>query len=158
MVPLDRTSSSKGSGVRCRGSIGHVAAGDGCLWAVLRRNPPLACPNKHPTFWTASERYQDQKINESNSDLRLQESCSKITQCFYARLSMITKAILLALSPLTSSKSYCLSILLQLGDQCIPLLNDICILFVLVVWSCRLNDAIDAVDGTWYAVGGNELG
>jgi len=47
---------------------------------------------------------------------------------------------------------------LQLGDELITLLYHIRVLLVLVVWSVRLNDALDAVDGARDAVGGNELG
>jgi hypothetical protein len=51
-----------------------------------------------------------------------------------------------------------LAILLQLGDELISLLDHVCVLLVLVVWSVCLNDALDAVNGAWDAVCGDELG
>lgn len=47
---------------------------------------------------------------------------------------------------------------MQLGDELVTLLYYIRVLLVLVVWPVRLNDALDAVDGAWDAVGGNEPG
>jgi hypothetical protein len=51
-----------------------------------------------------------------------------------------------------------LAVLLQLGDELITLLDHVCVLLVLVVWSVCLNDALDAVNGAWDAVCSDELG
>ena len=59
---------------------------------------------------------------------------------------------------LTSSKSYSLSIFLQLGDQPIPLLHHICVLLVLVVRSIGLYDSVDTVNGTGDTVRRDEFG
>jgi hypothetical protein len=62
------------------------------------------------------------------------------------------------LTALASPQSDGLTVLLQLGDELVTLLHHIRVLLVLVVWSVRLDNALDAVDGAWDAVGGNELG
>lgn len=43
-------------------------------------------------------------------------------------------------------QSHRLPILLQLSDQGITLLDDVCILFVLVIWPIGLDDTINPVD------------
>jgi hypothetical protein len=60
------------------------------------------------------------------------------------------------LTALTSPQPDSLTVLLQLGDELITLLDYIRVLLVLVVWSVRLDDALDAVDGAGYAVGSDE--
>lgn len=62
------------------------------------------------------------------------------------------------LATLTSPQSNRLSVLLQLGDQLIALLNHIVVLLVLVVWSIRLDDFVDTVDCAWDAICGDEVG
>jgi hypothetical protein len=47
---------------------------------------------------------------------------------------------------------------LKLRYQSIALLNHICVLLVLVIWSVRLYYLIDAIDGAWYAVCGDKFG
>lgn len=59
---------------------------------------------------------------------------------------------------LTPSQPHSLSILLQLGDQAIPLLHHICVLLVLVVRSVGFYDFVDTVNGTGNAVRRDELG
>jgi hypothetical protein len=51
-----------------------------------------------------------------------------------------------------------LTVLLQLGDELVTLLDHICVLLVLVIGAVRLNNALDTVDGAWDAVCGDELG
>jgi hypothetical protein len=51
-----------------------------------------------------------------------------------------------------------LAVLLQLGDELVALLDHVHVLLVLVVWAVCLDDALDAVDGARYAVGGDEFG
>ena len=62
------------------------------------------------------------------------------------------------LSTLTTPQPDRLSILLQFGDQAIALLDDVGILLVLVIRAVGLDDAVDAVDGAWDAVCGDEFG
>jgi hypothetical protein len=62
------------------------------------------------------------------------------------------------LTTLASPQSDGLAVLLQLGDELVTLLHHIRVLLVLVVWSVRLDDTLDAVDGARNAVCGNELG
>ena len=50
-----------------------------------------------------------------------------------------------------------LTVLLQLCDELVSLLHYVGVLLVLVVWSVRLDDALDAVDGARDAVCGDEL-
>lgn len=63
-----------------------------------------------------------------------------------------------SLTALTSTKTHSLSILLDLGDQRITVLNHIGILLVLVIGTIRLNDTVDAVDSAGNTVVGNEFG
>lgn len=63
-----------------------------------------------------------------------------------------------SLTALTSTKTHSLSILLNLGDQRITVLNHIGILLVLVIGTIRLNDTVDAVDSAGNTVVGNEFG
>ena len=63
-----------------------------------------------------------------------------------------------SLTALTSTKTHSLSILLDLGDQRITVLNHVGILLVLVVGAIRLNDTVDTVDGAGNTVVGNEFG
>lgn len=58
----------------------------------------------------------------------------------------------------TTPQSHCLTVLLELGDKPISLLDNICILLVLVVGPVCLDYAIDAVDCTWYPICGNKFG
>jgi hypothetical protein len=51
-----------------------------------------------------------------------------------------------------------LTVLLQLGDELVALLDHIHVLLVLVVRTVRLNDALDTVDGARDAVRCDELG
>lgn len=50
------------------------------------------------------------------------------------------------LHSLTSSQPHSLSISLQLRDECIPLFNNIIILPILAIRSCRLNNSVDFVN------------
>ena len=61
-------------------------------------------------------------------------------------------------SPLTSPQSHRLSILLQLRDQPVTLLDHVGVLLVLVIGTVRFYDLVDAVDGAGYAVCGDEFG
>jgi hypothetical protein len=57
-----------------------------------------------------------------------------------------------------SSQSHSLTIFLEFGDQCVAMLDDISILFILVVWSCGLNDALNSVYCAWDSVASDEFG
>lgn len=59
-----------------------------------------------------------------------------------------------------SPQSYGLSVLLQLRDQLITLLDDVVVLLVFVIRSVCLDNtlACNAVNGTWDSLGGNKLG
>lgn len=59
---------------------------------------------------------------------------------------------------LTAPQPDSLAVLLQLRDELVTLLDHVCVLLVLVVWSVGLNDALNAIDGARDAVGGDELG
>lgn len=48
--------------------------------------------------------------------------------------------------------------LLELGNQSVPMLDHFGILFVLVIWPCRLNDALDSVYRAWDTVASNKFG
>ena len=61
-------------------------------------------------------------------------------------------------SPLTPPQPNRLSIFLQLGNQRIPLLDDVCILLVFIVGAVGFNDTVYAVDGTGDAICGYEFG
>lgn len=63
------------------------------------------------------------------------------------------------LRPLTPSQSHSLSILLELGDELVPLLDNIIILLILVVWSVGLDDSLPShtVNGAGDASTGDEL-
>lgn len=63
----------------------------------------------------------------------------------------------LPLSALATPHPHGLSVLLQLRDELVPLLDHIVVLLVLVVWAICLDDAVHAVDGTRDAVGGDEV-
>lgn len=56
------------------------------------------------------------------------------------------------LPPFTSPQPDRLSILLQLCDQSITLLNHISVLLVLVIGTVRLDDPVDTVDGARNAI------
>jgi hypothetical protein len=62
------------------------------------------------------------------------------------------------LATLTAPQPNRLTVLLQLGDKLITLLDDVRILLVLVVWSVGLDDALDTVDGARDAVCCDEFG
>jgi hypothetical protein len=62
------------------------------------------------------------------------------------------------LTPFATSQPHSLPILLELGDELISLLHNICVLLVLVIWTISLDDAVHSVDGAGYAISGNELG
>ena len=62
------------------------------------------------------------------------------------------------LSSFTSSQPHCLTILLQLRDQLVPLANNLRILFVLIVRSVCLDDAVDPIYGAWDTIRSNEFG
>jgi hypothetical protein len=62
------------------------------------------------------------------------------------------------LTTLASPQPDRLTVLLELGDELIPLLDHIGVLLVFVVWSVGLDDALDAIDGARDAVRGNEFG
>ena len=80
--------------------------------------------------------------------------------CYNYSCSLIRHNPLLPLtSPsLTSSQPHSLSILLQLGDQAIPLLHHICVLFVLVVRSVGFDDLVDTVNSAGDAVRRDKFG
>ena len=61
------------------------------------------------------------------------------------------------LTTLGTSQSDCLTVLLQLGNQLVSLLDHVVVLLILVVCSVRLNDLVDAVDCTWDSVGCDEI-
>ena len=60
------------------------------------------------------------------------------------------------LAALTAPQPDGLTVLLQLGNELVTLLDYVCVLLVLVVGSVGLDDALDAVDRAGYAVGGDE--
>lgn len=62
------------------------------------------------------------------------------------------------LTTLAAPQPDSLTVLLQLRDELITLLDRVCVLLVLVVWSVGLDDALDTVNGAWDAVGGDEFG
>jgi hypothetical protein len=62
------------------------------------------------------------------------------------------------LATLASPQPDRLSVLLQLSDELVTLLDNIHILPVLVVWSVGLDNALDAIDGAGNAVCSDELG
>ena len=64
----------------------------------------------------------------------------------------------ISLTALATSQPDGLTVLLQLCDELVALLHYVAVLPVLVVWSVRLDDALDAVDSAWDAVCGDELG
>lgn len=51
------------------------------------------------------------------------------------------------LCSLTTPHPHGLSIFLKLGDQCITLLNYICVLLILIICAICLDDTVDTVDG-----------
>ena len=61
-----------------------------------------------------------------------------------------------SLAALTAPQPDGLTVLLQIGNELVTLLDNVCVLLVLVVRSVGLDDALDAVDGAGYAVGGDE--
>lgn len=63
-----------------------------------------------------------------------------------------------SLTTLAAPQPDSLAVLLQLCDELITLLDHVCVLLVLVVWSVGLDDALDTVNGTRNTVGGDELG
>lgn len=63
----------------------------------------------------------------------------------------------LQLTALAAPESHGLSVLLQLGNQCIALLYQIRILLVLVVRTVGLDDSIHTVHGAGYPLGGDEF-
>ena len=64
----------------------------------------------------------------------------------------------LSLASFAPPQSHGLAVLLELGDQCIAVLDHIRVLLILVVGSVRLDDPVDPVDRARNAVVGNELG
>jgi len=72
--------------------------------------------------------------------------------------SMPSTALTVGSSPLTPSQPDSLPILLQLGDQCVALLDHVGILLILVVRAIGLNDVINPVNGTGDTVGGYKFG
>lgn len=62
------------------------------------------------------------------------------------------------LTPLTSTKTNRLSVLLELGNQGITVFHHIRVLLVLVIRAIGLNDPIDAVNRACNAVARDELG
>jgi hypothetical protein len=63
-----------------------------------------------------------------------------------------------SLTTLAAPQPDSLTVLLQLRDELVTLLDRVCVLLVLVVWSIGLDDALDTVNGARDAVGGDELG
>jgi hypothetical protein len=64
----------------------------------------------------------------------------------------------LPLSSFAAAHPHRLSVLLKLGNECVTLLDHICILLVLVVRPVGLDDSIDPVDRARYPVSGDKLG
>lgn len=62
------------------------------------------------------------------------------------------------LTALASPKSDGLSVLLQLGNQCISVFHNVRVLLVLVVGAVGLNDAVDSVNRACNAVARDILG
>lgn len=62
------------------------------------------------------------------------------------------------LTTLTTPKPNRLTVLLQLGNELITLLDNITILLILIVGAVGFDDTLDAVDGAGDAVCGDELG
>ncbi len=60
------------------------------------------------------------------------------------------------LATLTAPQPDGLTVLLQLGDELVALLDHVCVLLVLIVRSVCLDDALDTVNGAGYAVSGDE--
>lgn len=61
------------------------------------------------------------------------------------------------LSPLASPQPHGLTIFLELGDQSVSMLENIRILFVLVVRPCGFNYALDTVDSAGDPIASNEF-
>lgn len=76
---------------------------------------------------------------------------------FKSPLSHINPKPLDSLAP---SQSHSLAVLLQLGNQLITLLDHVRVLFILVIWTVRLDDTLssNAVNRTVYPLCSNELG
>ena len=64
----------------------------------------------------------------------------------------------LALATLAPPQPHRLTVLLQLRNELITLLDDVVVLLILVVRSIRLDDAFDAIDRARDAVRRDELG
>jgi hypothetical protein len=62
-----------------------------------------------------------------------------------------------SLTPLASSQPHRLSVLLQLRNKCISLLDDVVVLLVLVVRAICLDDALHAVNRAGNPISGNEF-
>lgn len=62
------------------------------------------------------------------------------------------------LATLTATKPDCLTVLLQLGDELITLLDHVSVLLVLVIWPVGLDDALDTVNCARNPVCCNESG
>lgn len=75
------------------------------------------------------------------------------TRCSSSRISVSP-----SLAPLAAPESYGLAILLEFRDQSVAVLDHVGILLVLVVWSVRLDDPVDPVDGASDAVASDVLG
>ncbi len=72
--------------------------------------------------------------------------------------SIPSTALTVGSSPLTPSQPDSLPILLQLGDQCVALLDHVGILLILVVRAIGFNDVINPVNGTGDTAGGYKFG
>ena len=90
-------------------------------------------------------------ISDTQS-VRAKMHCTRL-QCPSSNCDIITQ-----LATFAPPQPHGLAVLLQLGDELVALLDHVDVLLVLVVGPVRLDDALDAVDGARYAVGGDELG
>jgi hypothetical protein len=61
------------------------------------------------------------------------------------------------LTPFAASQSHRLSILLQLRNELIPLLDHVVVLFVLVIGPVRFDNFIHPINGAWNAIRCNEV-
>jgi hypothetical protein len=61
------------------------------------------------------------------------------------------------LATLAASEADRLSVLLELGNELIALLDHVVVLLILVVWSVRFDDFVDSVNGARHSISGDEV-
>jgi len=62
------------------------------------------------------------------------------------------------LTTLAAPQSDCLTVLLQLGNELVALLDNVAVLLVLIVGPVSLDNALDAIDGAGDAISGDKFG